>query len=136
MAPCEHTATAKRAGGQTVALAANGRLEKMEAMKWLKEKDLAPFFESGMKKLGVLVSDEQAEERINFCRTKNNGEPCEYHGEVEPLPGVICEGCTRCGCALKAKAAFDHFKLINHKVKCPHPDGNLWANIDLKFSEQ
>lgn len=100
------------------------------------KKYLQSVFEEGVKAGGVLVSDEQYEARVKVCETRNDGEPCEYLGVVEPLPTMQMIGCTKCGCPFSTKAYFDRFKLTGHKVKCPHQDGNMWASVDQKFSKR
>lgn len=88
-----------------------------------------------VKKTGDLVSKDQAEARMNVCRTINNGKPCEFLGEVEPLPFLKCEGCTQCGCPLGTKAFMAD--AMGNAVTCPHPTrGNLWEPVDDIFKSK
>ena len=93
-------------------------------------------FTNVMKQGGKLVKPEHGDARLNKCKTRNNGKPCEFLGKVEPLPNIEIEtGCQKCGCALNAKAYMEYLgiKLLNKKIECPHPDGNQWAEIDEIF---
>lgn len=86
---------------------------------------------------GELVSLPQSTERVNFCKTRLNGKPCEYVGAVRPLPFLTMSGCTKCGCPFATKPKTKkYFSPSEGKIiltKCPHPYGNLWAEIDKKY---
>lgn len=86
---------------------------------------------------GELVSLPQSDERVNFCKTRLNGKPCEFFGTVNPLPFVYMDGCTKCGCPSSTKPRTrKYFSLTQGKIiltTCPHPDGNLWAEIDKQY---
>jgi hypothetical protein len=91
---------------------------------------------------GELVSNDQFEARVGFCKTRLAGNPCEYFGPV--LPGGIefSEGCQACNCPMITKA---HMKSITDplmaqmfqggatEIKCKHPEGNFWEPIDAQF---
>lgn len=117
------------------------------------KKWIAKRFAEIIKKGGTLVSEEQAEARLNECST------CPHAGVVEPVPGLEMEGCTICTCPFATKAhMFDIFRSKDHEehltfeevaeiiakgmtgqklekqiITCPHPDGNKWASIDNQF---
>lgn len=101
------------------------------------------------------VTDEHAFARIEICIS------CEKYGIVEPLPGMIMHGCTLCGCPSATKPYFEYvmrtldkggeplsleeffrirlkpgIKTFKEEIKCPHPDGNKWADIDTIFKTQ
>lgn len=86
---------------------------------------------SWVKANGTLTTDEHGQARINYCKTRNGGNPCEYFGEVNPLPMLKCEGCTACGCPLGTKAFM--LDLLGDAVICRHPEGNFWEEVDSNF---
>lgn len=101
---------------------------------------------------------EQSEARIAICKK------CPLYGEVEPLPGMKTAGCTNCQCPSATKPRMLEYyrkkgnegkpltakelievrtmKDINpddyilEEIKCPHPKGNKWAEIDKKFKQE
>ncbi len=91
---------------------------------------------------GELVSNEQFDARVNFCKTRLSGQPCEYFGPVFPGGIEFIEGCQACNCPMITKA---HMKSITDpimaqmfqggstEIKCKHPEGNFWEQIDAKF---
>jgi len=91
---------------------------------------------------GELVSNEQFEARVRFCKTRLSGNPCEYFGPVFPGGIEFSEGCQACNCPMITKA---HMKSITDpvmaqmfqggatEIKCKHPDGNFWEPIDAQF---
>lgn len=113
------------------------------------ERQFRDFIRSG----GVPVSKEQAEARINVCRS------CPYFGSVEPKQGIVFdEGCRKCGCPSVTKPHYKTYyrhkdrmhesltlselvqlKLGNRKdlkeitAECPHEEGNKWLEVDKKF---
>jgi hypothetical protein len=87
-------------------------------------------FVNFVKQGGNLLTREHYEARREVCRG------CEYEGQVEPLPDLFMEGCTECGCPFKTKAYFDTWKVSGKKIKCPHPDGNKWENVDNNFKSR
>lgn len=88
-------------------------------------------FES-VKLAGSRAPKGLGEARIKFCKTRKGGKPCEYVGMVNPLPKVVTEGCTKCGCPFATKPFM--LTLMGKQIQCPHPNGNLWADIDKKFN--
>lgn len=84
-----------------------------------------------IKKGGKLVPVQQAEARIEVCRG------CSLSGMVEPLPGLVVEGCTECGCPFATKPyMFNYLSPSQGKIvliECPHPEGNKWEVIDQQF---
>jgi hypothetical protein len=88
----------------------------------------------------------------NFEARKRICEGCELYGKVEPLPGIILDGCTKCGCPTATKAKLfsvnseavaaminlaakpGHEVIAGERIICPHPtEGNKWAQVDNKF---
>lgn len=96
----------------------------------LKEFKLKVFSEA-IKNFGKLTIEDHAKARINKCKTLEDGKPCRYHGEVNPVPSLKLEGCTKCGCPFATKPFMLTF--MGLKVECPHPEGNQWAEIDEDF---
>ena len=90
-------------------------------------------YEAGVVKMleliveaGERVSEEQELERKKIC------DGCEYNGRVEPMPGVIRDGCRECGCPFESKRVMR--SLLGRRIKCTHPvEGNKWAEVDNKF---
>lgn len=86
-----------------------------------------------IKKGGKLATKEHAEARLDICRN------CPLLGEVEPLPGLVVEGCTACGCPSATKpymlTYFSPSKLSVTNTECAHPDGNQWKDIDHQFND-
>ena len=100
----------------------------------------------------VLVSKEQYDARLEIC------EGCPHKGKVEPLPKMLMDGCTLCGCPFATKPkyfsipraadkegtplSFEEIIALKISAKdkthevitCPHPDGNKWADVDSTFS--
>ena len=93
---------------------------------------------------GELVSDEQAAERLNRCKTLENGIPCRYFGPVSVAGLIFPEGCNACGCPAATK-----FRMKNitdpltraaitaaggdPEIDCKHPDGSKWIDIEQKY---
>ena len=104
---------------------------------------------------GKTVSLGQAKAREEICKG------CDYFGTVEPIPGLQCDGCTKCGCPMATKTKVYsiprkkdnhgeplsvkeilHLKTLGKIVTsdleqdiiiCPHEHGNKWAPIDSNF---
>lgn len=87
-----------------------------------------------VKSAGKAAPEGLGEARIAHCKTRRGGKPCEFVGEVTPVPGATTEGCTKCGCPFATKPYM--VTLLGKKIECPHPDGNLWALIDEKFKPE
>lgn len=66
---------------------------------------------------GTKVSEEVYQKRLEVCRA------CVHYGEVQPLPYVVLDGCTICGCPSATKPRFEtNFSLSRMKVvktECP-----------------
>lgn len=86
---------------------------------------------------GKLVDLHHSSERITRCKTLENGKPCRYAGTVTPLPLLKMDGCTVCGCPFATKPkTYSYFSMEEGKIiltTCPHPQGNMWAEIDKKW---
>lgn len=83
-----------------------------------------------IKKGGKLVPQEQGDARVEVCKG------CEKYGKVEPLPGIISDGCTVCGCPSDTKPYMLNYITLTGKklIECPHPtEGNKWKVIDEQF---
>lgn len=104
---------------------------------------------------GKSATPEHAAARKKIC------DSCPLFGVVEPVPGLKMNGCTQCGCPsatkphmitlmraidkdgqsftvsemveLKMKKILGSTEKIEQKIKCPHPDGNKWENVDRQF---
>lgn len=99
----------------------------------LKNKYVRDAFVWTVKQGGSLTTDEHGKARIEFCKARRSGKPCEYYGTVNPA-GIEFEGCTKCGCPFATKAFMLELKVpVHKKVTCPHPDGNFWEEVDSKF---
>ncbi len=94
---------------------------------------------------GELVTDTQYEVRVRFCKTRLNGNPCEYFGPVFPGGVEFKEGCQACNCPMITKARMKSitdpimaqvFQGGATEIICKHPSGNLWAEIDEQFKEK
>lgn len=91
---------------------------------------------------GELVTDEHFEARVNFCKTRLAGNPCEYFSPVFPAGVEFREGCQKCNCPMITKARMKSitdpvmaqvFQGGKPEIICKHPMGNLWAEIDEQF---
>ena len=91
---------------------------------------------------GELVTEENRLARINFCKTRHAGQPCEYFGPVFPGGLEFREGCQACNCPMVTKAAMKSitdpvmaavFQGGATEIKCKHPEGNFWESIDAQF---
>ena len=91
---------------------------------------------------GELVSDEHYNARVNFCKTRLAGNPCEFFGPVFPGGIGFEEGCRACNCPMVTKARMkaitdpvmaEIFQGGETEITCKHPFGNLWAEIDKTF---
>lgn len=84
-----------------------------------------------IKKGGKLVAEEHKEARLAICQG------CTLLGQVEPLPGLVVEGCTACGCPSATKPfMLNYFSPTQGHmvtVECAHPDGSKWEEIDQQF---
>lgn len=72
---------------------------------------------------GTKVSQEVYQKRLEVCSG------CEHYGKVEPLPYIVLDGCTICGCPSATKPNFEtNFSLSRMKVvKTICPDKvNKW----------
>lgn len=92
------------------------------------KKILTKFVRAG----GQEVSEAEYEARVNTCRTRQNGNPCEFLGPVNAAGIVFSEGCILCGCPLETKARMQemngiHATFLGHEIKCPHPEMDFWA---------
>ena len=119
-------------------------------------------FQKFILKGGKRVSEENAEARIFEGCKRGSNDPkdwCPFYGKVEPIPELILDGCTICKCPDITKSKMDTYyrihnddrdltatelfmirvgkalgvKLEEVKLKCKHPDGNVWEKIDKKY---
>jgi hypothetical protein len=96
---------------------------KLEKALWEKTKKM--IFASG-----EMAPEGTQEKRVNVCKNLlGENKPCPYYGQVAPFPTeqLKLEGCESCGCPFETKARM--VKAFGQTVKCPHPDGNKWANL-------
>ena len=94
---------------------------------------------------GELVTEPNRNARIDFCKTRLAGNPCEYFGPVFPGGLEFKEGCQACNCPMITKAAMKTitnpvmaqlFQGGQPEITCKHPSGNLWENVDEQFKEK
>jgi len=98
-----------------------------------------------IKNGGELVSEPNRKARIEFCKTRLGGNPCEYFGPVFPGGLEFKEGCQACNCPMITKAAMKSitdpimaqlFQGGVAEIKCKHPEGNFWEPIDAQFLKE
>lgn len=85
-----------------------------------------------IKATGKAATKEHGDARLKVCKTLNNGQPCEFSGMVPVVPKVQVEGCTKCGCFFATKP-YMVTNFLGEVIKCPHPDGNKWDEVDKFF---
>ena len=96
--------------------------ESNEERTWIKET-----FSEVVQLGGKLIPKEWGDARVEVCKK------CPLYGMVKPLKSKALEmpGCTKCGCPSATKAYMK--TILFKKIKCPHPEGNKWADVDKQF---
>ena len=128
------------------------REEQVAALKGPHKRYLAKVMSKHVAAMGTTVSDEQYLERYKKCKG------CKFSGSVQPLPGVVMEGCQKCGCPfitkLKMKTInrkaedlgtplnvkevlthrFSGESLVPEVVRCSnYAEGDFWSDVEYKF---